>query len=136
MILFYILSAVPRHIFILLNWYGCPKNEPKFLKPSPIFLALNSLITVHFNLIILWLCLVVWHWKAAKQSHNFYWSVWWWGLQYFHENAGPGPCTSMPKKLCIWHSDTFKNLNFIIPLKGIIPYHTFSFWCCSEVCPV
>ena len=25
-------SAVPRRIFIPLNWYGRPKNEPKFLK--------------------------------------------------------------------------------------------------------
>ena len=30
-------SAVPRGVFILLNRYGCPKNEPKFLKTSPFF---------------------------------------------------------------------------------------------------
>ena len=31
------ISAVPRHIFILLNWYRRPKNEPKFLKTSLFF---------------------------------------------------------------------------------------------------
>ena len=35
-------SAVPRHISIPLNWYGCPKNESKFLKTSPIFLNFNQ----------------------------------------------------------------------------------------------
>ena len=35
-------SAVPRCIFIPLNWYGCPKNEPKFLKTSPNFFIFNQ----------------------------------------------------------------------------------------------
>ena len=33
--------------FILLNRYGCTKNEPKFKKKITIFLTLISLITVH-----------------------------------------------------------------------------------------
>ena len=32
-----VISAVPRRIFIPLNRYGHQKNEPKFLKTSPIF---------------------------------------------------------------------------------------------------
>ena len=68
-------SAASRYIFIPLNQYGCPKNEPKFLKTSLIFLTSISLITVHSSyLIILQLCLVVWHRKPAKQSQNFCWS--------------------------------------------------------------
>ena len=35
-------SAIPRHIFMPLNWYGCPKNEPKFLRTSSIFLNFNQ----------------------------------------------------------------------------------------------
>ena len=42
-----------EHILILLNWYGHPKNEAKFLKTSPIFLALISLITVHSSYLII-----------------------------------------------------------------------------------
>ena len=30
-------SAVPRRIFIPLNWHGRPKNGPEFLQTSPIF---------------------------------------------------------------------------------------------------
>ena len=41
------------YIFILLNWYGCPKNEPKILKTSPIFLTLISLITVHSSYLVI-----------------------------------------------------------------------------------
>ena len=36
------ISAVPRHIFLPLNRYGCQKNEPKFLKTSPIFFNFNQ----------------------------------------------------------------------------------------------
>ena len=36
------ISAVPRHIFILLNWYGHQKNEPKFLETLPIFFNFNQ----------------------------------------------------------------------------------------------
>ena len=43
------------------------------------FLTLISLTTMHSSLftylIILYLCLVVWRRKTAKQSHNFCWSV-------------------------------------------------------------
>ena len=46
-------SAVPRPIFMLLNQYGHPKNEPKFLKTSPIFLTLTSLIAVDFSYLII-----------------------------------------------------------------------------------
>ena len=35
-------NAVPRRIFIPSNWYGRPKNEPKFLKTSPIFFNFNQ----------------------------------------------------------------------------------------------
>ena len=34
---FYMISAIPRHIFIPLNQYEQPKNELKFLKTSPFF---------------------------------------------------------------------------------------------------
>ena len=37
-------SAGPRRIFIPLTQYGRPKNEPKFLKISPILFNFN-----HFN---------------------------------------------------------------------------------------
>ena len=35
-------SAAPRRIFIPLNRYGRQKNEPKFLKTSPIFLNFHQ----------------------------------------------------------------------------------------------
>ena len=28
------MSAVPRHIFVLLNWYGYPNNKPNFSRSS------------------------------------------------------------------------------------------------------
>ena len=43
-------SAIPRHIFILLNQYGHPKNEPKFFKTSPIFLNSNQFNNCSFFL--------------------------------------------------------------------------------------
>ena len=43
-------SAVPRHIFILLNQYGHPKIEPKYLKTSPIFLNSNQFNNCSFFL--------------------------------------------------------------------------------------
>ena len=47
------MSATHRFIFIPLNWYGCPKNEPKFLKTSPIFLTSISLITDYSSYLII-----------------------------------------------------------------------------------
>ena len=37
----FVISAVPRRIFIPLNRYGRQKNEPKCLKTSPIFFNFN-----------------------------------------------------------------------------------------------
>ena len=69
-------SAIPRHIFILLNRYGWPKNESKLLKISPILFNFNQFNNCPFflgNYFLLYL--VVWRRKAAKWSHNFFWSV-------------------------------------------------------------
>ena len=37
-----VISAVPRRISVPLNRYGRQKNEPKFLKTSPIFFNFNQ----------------------------------------------------------------------------------------------
>ena len=54
-------SAVLGRIFIPLNWYGRPKNEPKFLKTSPFFFYFYQFNNCPFALpnyfIILFSCL-------------------------------------------------------------------------------
>ena len=65
----FVISAVPRRIFIPLNRYGRQKNEPKCLKTSPIFLTLIGLITVHSSyLIILCYLITLFSCLASKSS--------------------------------------------------------------------
>ena len=40
--------AIPRCIFIPLNRYRCPKNEPKFLKTSPILFDFKGCVRYIF----------------------------------------------------------------------------------------